>query len=69
MNRGLLRTFLVNGRPIADVTAAEARAWGEAQKQRGRFAILMAEGVPDNMRIGDCKTEEDATRAAELSRA
>ena len=69
MNRCLLRTFLVNGRPIADVTAGEARAWGEAQKQRGRFAILMAEGVPDHMRIGDCKTEQDATRAAELSRA
>lgn len=69
MNRGLLRTFLINGRPIADVTAGEARDWGEAQKQRGRFAILMAEGVPDHMRIGDCKTEQDATRAAELSRA
>lgn len=69
MNRGLLRTFLVNGRPIADVTAAEAREWGAAQQQRGRFAILMAEGVPDHMRIGECKTEEDATRAAELSRA
>lgn len=69
MNRCLLRTFLVNGRPIADVTAAEAREWGASQQQRGRFAILMAEGVPDHMRIGDCKTEADATRAAELSRA
>lgn len=69
MNRGLLRTFMVNGRPIADVTAAEARDWGAAQQQRGRFAILMAQGVPDHMRIGDCKTEDDAKRAAELSRA
>ena len=69
MNRCLLRTFLVNGRPIADVTAAEAREWGASQQQRGRFAILMAQGVPDNMRIGDCKTEDDAKRAAELSRA
>lgn len=69
MNRGLLRTFMVNGRPIADVTAAEAREWGASQQQRGRFAILMAQGVPDHMRIGDCKTEDDAKRAAELSRA
>ena len=69
MNRCLLRTFLVNGRPIADVTAAEAREWGASQQQRGRFAILMAQGVPDNMRIGDCKTEDDAKRAAEISRA
>ena len=69
MNRGLMSTFMINGKPIADVTAAEARAWGASQQQRGRFAILMAEGVPDHMRIGECKNEEDAKRAAELSRA
>ena len=69
MNRGLMRTFMINGKPIADVTAAEARAWGASQQQRGRFAVLMAEGVPDHMRIGECKTEDDAKRAAELSRA
>ncbi len=69
MNRGLMRTFLINGRSIADVTAAEAREWGASQQQRGRFAILMAEGVPDHMRIGECKSEDDAKRAAELSRA
>ena len=68
-NRGLMRTFMINGKPISEVTAAEARAWGASQQQRGRFAILMAEGVPDHMRIGECKNEDDAKRAAELSRA
>ena len=61
--RSLLRTFMINGRPIGDCTAKEAREWGRTQRRNGKFAELLAFGLSDEMIVGHYKTDEDAAQA------
>lgn len=61
--RSLLRTFMINGRPIGDCTAKEAREWGRTQRRNGKFAELLAFGLSDDMIVGHYKTDEDAAQA------
>lgn len=46
--RSLLDTFLVNGRPLGDVSATEARAWGGARRREARFVEIITHGIPDD---------------------
>lgn len=68
LQRSLLRTFLVNGRPIGELTGREAREAAASAHQRGRFIELLAHGVPDTMPIADCKTAADAEQAMRIAK-
>lgn len=53
-----LYTFLINGRPLAEVTAAEARGWATSRERDAQFIRMVTEGVQDSMLIGDAYTKE-----------
>ena len=62
MARNLLQSFLVNGKPISQVTPLEARAWSASRRRDARFVELLCSGIPDSSKIGDFRTTEDAER-------
>lgn len=64
----LLRTFLIEGRPIGECTAARAREWGRTRRREGKFAELLTEGLQPGMIIGEWKNDADAEQAARLAR-
>lgn len=68
--RSLLDTFLVNGRPLGDVSATEARAWGGARRREARFVEIITHGIPDDrpLRVYIKADEADAAfkRAGEM---
>lgn len=68
--RSLLDTFLVNGRPLGDVSATEARAWGGARRREARFVEILTHGIHDDrpLRVYIKADEADAAfkRAGEM---
>lgn len=58
----------INGIPIGKCPAGIVRSWARARGREARFALLMCEGLTDDMIIGDKKTEADAIEAARLAR-
>ncbi|MBX6392472.1 MAG: hypothetical protein IRY96_03285 [Burkholderiales bacterium] len=65
--RSLLRTFLVNGQPLAEVTVEEATSWARSRERDARFVRLLTEGLPPGAVIGRYVTDEDAERAYRLA--
>lgn len=65
--RSLLRTFLVNGQPLADVTVEEAASWARSRERDARFVRLLTDGLPPGAVIGRYVTDEDAERAYRLA--
>lgn len=68
--RSLLDTFLVNGRPLGDVSATEARAWSGARRREARFVEILTHGIFDDrpLRVYVKADEADAAfrRAGEM---
>ncbi len=63
-----LKSFIVNGKPVGDCTPAECRPWLAARHRDADFVARLISGVPDNMRIADAVTDDEAAalyRAAE----
>lgn len=60
--RSLLDTFIVNGRPVGDVTVEEADRWAAARERDGRFVKLLIHGLPHGSVIRTHITESDAQR-------
>lgn len=58
--RTLLDTFIVNGRPIGDVTAAEASAWAARRDRDARFVRALTANLPPNDPIRRWRTPEEA---------
>lgn len=63
----ILRTFRINGQPLAEVTGAEARAWLKTQQRDGRFVALVAYQVPDEIKIGAIVPEDEADKMFKLA--
>lgn len=63
----LLDTFRVNGQPLGDVSAAEARLWAEARgrqaRRDARFIELITAGLPDGMPIRRFRRDDEAQAA------
>lgn len=66
--RSLLDTFLVNGRPIGDVSAGEARTWGKARRREARFVELLTAGITDDQPLRRWVTPEEAEAAMARAR-
>jgi hypothetical protein len=60
--KSVLDTLFVNGRPVGDITAAEALAWAEKQGRESRIVHALAHGLPPNARIRDWVKPEEAER-------
>ena len=65
--RSLLRSIVLNGRPIGELTAKEVDAWVESARSRARglnitarTAEILAQNVPPDEKIGDWRTDADA---------
>jgi hypothetical protein len=58
--RNLLQSFMVNGKPVAEVTALEAAGWVRSHRRDARFVELLIFGVPENSKIGDHRTPQEA---------
>lgn len=65
--RSLLRTFLVNGQPLAEVTVEEAVSWARSRERDARFLRILTDGLPPGAVIGRYVTDEDAERAYRLA--
>jgi len=63
----ILRTFKINGQPLADVTGAEAREWLKKHQRDGRFVALVTYQVPDEIKVGAIVPEEEADRMFKLA--
>jgi hypothetical protein len=63
----LLRSVLIDGRPVGECTAGRARSWAKARGRESRFVYLLAYGLQDSQIIGMSKTEDDARIAHELA--
>ena len=63
VKRAYLRTFFVNGKPIADITAGEAMRWAEGRQRDARFVKALCSTLPDNAVIGEAVTEDEAEAA------
>lgn len=48
----LLRKVMINGQPLADVTAGEARSWLRSHDRDGHFVRLLAQPMQEEMRFG-----------------
>lgn len=62
MANSILDRFLVNGKPVGDVTAAEAREWAGARKRDAQFVDMLTSGIPDNMVIRQCIKPDEAEK-------
>lgn len=60
--RSKLYTFIINGRPIGEVTAGEADAWARSRDRDAYFVRLLIEGMPPDLVIGKARTPEEADR-------
>jgi len=67
--RSLLDTFMVNGRPIGDVSAGEARSWARNRKVEWRFVELITAGVMDNQPLRRWVTPDEADAALRRAQA
>lgn len=67
--RSLLDTFMVNGRPIGDVSAGEAKSWARNRKVEWRFVELITAGVMDNQPLRRWVTPEEADAALRRAQA
>lgn len=63
----MMQQFQINGRPIADVTAGEARSWVRQEKafvskraHECRWIEGLVQGLADSLVIGRCRTEDEA---------
>jgi hypothetical protein len=63
----ILRTFRINGQPLAEVTGAEARAWLKNHQRDGRFVALITYQVPDEIKVGAIVPEDEADRMFKLA--
>lgn len=63
--RTLLDTFLINGQPLGDVSAAVARSWGQARSREARFIGIITAGIAatDHRPIREMVTAEEADQA------
>jgi len=58
--RCLLRTFLVNGRPLGDVTAKEATEWADSRSRDARFVMVLVDRAPTpDAILGELWTEDE----------
>ena len=55
----LLDTFKINGRPIGDLTPAEALRWAGARERDARFVRLLTANLPDDTPIRKHRRAED----------
>lgn len=58
--QSLLDTTMVDGRPVGDLTAGEARTWARKAGYTARFVEMLAQNVPDELVIRKCRTADDA---------
>ncbi len=63
----ILRTFKINGQPLAEVTGAEARAWLKNHQRDGRFVALITYQVPDEIKVGAIVPDDEADRMFKLA--
>lgn len=56
----ILDSFMIEGRPIGNVTAGEARTWLRGAGRAHRFVEVLITGVPDDMPIRKARTHEEA---------
>lgn len=63
----ILRTFKINGQPLAEVTGLEAREWLKNHQRDGRFVALVTYQVPDEIKIGAIVPEDEADRMFKLA--
>jgi hypothetical protein len=63
----VLDTFTVNGQPIGDITAREAKDWARARRRDARFVELLTENLPPAGRIRDYRDAADADRTWKLA--
>jgi hypothetical protein len=57
---GLLGSFLVNNRPIGEVTPVEANLWAASRQRDAKYVLLLTENLPPNEPIGKWRTAEEA---------
>lgn len=62
LNRYLL-SLSINGRPLGDVTVAEALAWADAHILQSRFIRIFLVTMPPTARVREVVTEQDAKLA------
>jgi hypothetical protein len=65
--RSLLDTFMVNGRPVGDVTVEEADRWVAGRERDARFVKMLITGLPHGATIRTHITEADAKRIWSLA--
>jgi hypothetical protein len=63
----LLRRFRINGKPIGEATAGEARTWLRKHERDGRWVRLILDGLSDDMLIGDYVKDDEANRLYRLA--
>jgi hypothetical protein len=58
--RTLLDTFKINGKPVGDLTPAEANQWAGAQERDARFVRLLTQNLPPDLPIRKFRTGDEA---------
>lgn len=67
--KALLDTFIINGKPIGDVTPIEAASWAASRERDARFVRMLIGGVPENDPIRRWVTQEEAERLYKMAEA
>lgn len=65
--KSLLDTFLVNGQPIGDLTAGEARGWSNSRARDVRFVRLMVSGLEPNVVIRKARSPKETQELYDLA--
>jgi hypothetical protein len=66
--KSLLDSFMINGQPIGDVTAHEARGWAASRRRDALFVEMLTENLPLGLPIRKFRTAEDAARLYEQAK-
>lgn len=61
--RSLLDTFVINRKPIGDMTPTQARAWAGARERDARFVRILTANLPPSEPIRKYRTADDAAHA------
>ena len=67
LQRRWFEEYKINGMPLGDCTTGEAERWAYSRERDARFIRLLIYGLPDNVKIRDHRTEEDAQKCWDLA--
>ncbi len=58
----ILKTFIINGKPLGEVSAGEARGWASSRERDVKFIRALTEGLHDSLIIGGYRTDAEAAK-------